>query len=72
MIGCTTAGEISAEGYTEGEIVAVACPPRMFAVDILLIDDLRQLDPQALIGRLIRARQGLARRGRAGSTNLPF
>ncbi|MDZ7907611.1 MAG: FIST N-terminal domain-containing protein [Gemmobacter sp.] len=26
VIGCTTAGEISPEGYAEGEIVAVALP----------------------------------------------
>jgi hypothetical protein len=61
VIGCTTAGEISPEGYAEGEIVAVALPAEVFAVDTLDID-LAQLDGQELIGRLIRARAGLARR----------
>lgn len=61
VIGCTTAGEISSEGYCEGEIVAVALPRHSFAVDCLGIE-LADLDGQELIGRLIRARAGLARR----------
>lgn len=61
VIGCTTAGEISPEGYSEGEIVAVALPSALFAVDCLGID-LAALDGQELIGRLIRARAGLARK----------
>jgi len=61
LIGCTTAGEISSEGYCEGEIVAVALPRHSFAVDCLEIE-LADLDGQELIGRLIRARAGLARR----------
>jgi len=61
VIGCTTAGEISPDGYSEGEIVAVALPRDNFAVDCLGID-LADLDGQELIGRLIRARAGLARR----------
>jgi hypothetical protein len=61
VIGCTTAGEISPEGYSEGEIVAVALPSSQFAVECLGID-LAALDGQELIGRLIRARAGLARK----------
>lgn len=61
VIGCTTAGEISPDGYAEGEIVAVGLPSALFAVDCLGID-LAALDGQELIGRLIRARTGLARR----------
>ena len=61
VIGCTTAGEISPEGYAEGEIVAVALPAAVFAVECLGID-LAALDGQELIGRLIRARAGLARK----------
>lgn len=61
VIGCTTAGEISAAGYTEGEIVAVGLPAALFAVSSFLIPDLGQIDPQLLIGRLIRERQALAR-----------
>ncbi len=61
VIGCTTAGEISAQGYTEGEIVAMALPAEMFATGCLLIEDLHQLDPQALIGQMIRLRAGLER-----------
>jgi hypothetical protein len=61
VIGCSTAGEISGEGYTEGEIVAVALPSAHFAADVLLVPDLSVLEREALIGRLIRSRQALAR-----------
>jgi len=61
VIGCSTAGEISDQGYTEGEIVAVALPAAHFAADLLLIPDLSILEREALIGQLIRSRQGLTR-----------
>ncbi|WP_418904520.1 FIST N-terminal domain-containing protein [Cereibacter sphaeroides] len=61
VIGCTTAGEISPDGYTEGEIVAVALPAGWFRVSPILVRDLGQLDREALIGRLIRERAALAR-----------
>ncbi len=61
VIGCSTAGEISGEGYTEGEIVAVGLPAAHFAADVLLVPDLSVLEREAMIGRLIRSRQGLAR-----------
>jgi hypothetical protein len=59
VIGCTTAGEISPEGYCEGEIVAVGLPLSSFAVECLGID-LGAIDGQELIGRLIRSRSALA------------
>lgn len=59
VIGCSTAGEISGAGYTEGEIVAVALPAAHFAADVLLIPDLSVLEREALIGQLIRSRQAL-------------
>ncbi|NTT86422.1 FIST N-terminal domain-containing protein [Tabrizicola fusiformis] len=61
VIGCTTAGEISAQGYSEGEIVAVGLPAALYAATPLLIPDLGQIEPDVLIGQLIRARQALMR-----------
>ncbi|MCU0904537.1 MAG: FIST C-terminal domain-containing protein [Tabrizicola sp.] len=61
VIGCTTAGEISPDGYSEGEIVAVGLPSAVFVAECLGID-LDRLDGQELIGRLIRARAGLVRK----------
>lgn len=61
VLGCTTAGEISAEGYVEGEIVAVGLPADLFIAAPLLIEGLDRLDPDALIGQLIRTRQAQAR-----------
>lgn len=62
VIGCTTAGEISSEGYAEDEIVAIGLPAEHFAVDQIPIDNLLDLQPDDLAGELIRARHGLARR----------
>ncbi|RGP37686.1 FIST N-terminal domain-containing protein [Pseudotabrizicola alkalilacus] len=59
VIGCTTAGEISRNGYTEGEIVAVGFPAAHFRTDCLLVPDLTRIEAQDLIGQLIRARVGL-------------
>lgn len=61
VIGCTTAGELSSAGYTEGEVVAIGLPAAHFAADPILIRDLTLLDPQDLIGTLIRSRQDLVR-----------
>lgn len=61
VIGCTTAGEITTEGYDEGMIVAAALPERFFRATPLLIPDLAHFDAQAVIGDLIRARAAMAR-----------
>lgn len=65
LMGCTTAGEISPEGYAEGEAVAIALSQDHFAVDLIPIHDLARLRPEDLIGRMIRARSTLMR-GRPG------
>jgi hypothetical protein len=61
VMGCTTAGEIGRDGYAEGQIVAVALPSAHFGAEALLVPDLDDLNPQALISQLIRVRQGLIR-----------
>lgn len=61
LLGCTTAGEI-AGGYAEDRIVATGFPARDFAAEIIAITDLNQIDPPALVDRMIRARQSLAAR----------
>jgi hypothetical protein len=61
VCGCTTAGEISADGYAEGEIVAVGLPASLFAAETLFIPDLGALHPESVISEMIRIRQRLAR-----------
>lgn len=61
VLGCTTAGELSFEGYSEGEIVAVGFPADLFQIESLLIPDLTDLHPEALVSEMIRARQRLSR-----------
>ena len=60
IIGCTTAGEISGQGYDEDKIVAVALPSAHFASDVMVVPDLAAIDGQALIGEMIRKRAGLS------------
>jgi hypothetical protein len=60
VIGCTTAGEISGQGYAEGEVVAVGLPAAHFATQCLFVPDLGAIDGQELIGEMIRARAGLS------------
>lgn len=62
VIGCTTAGEISRDGYDHETIVAVGLPARDFAVETIVLPDLTTLDPMSLVGQLIRSRSALALR----------
>lgn len=61
VMGCTTGGEISPDGYAEGEAVAIALSQRHFAVDLIRIPDLTDLRSDDLIGQLIKARSSLMR-----------
>ncbi|WP_319633685.1 FIST N-terminal domain-containing protein [Pelagibius marinus] len=61
VIGCTTAGEISSEGYTENEIVAAAFPSSHFVSLIHLIDNLEKLGRRHVASATVRLRGELAR-----------
>ncbi|MCY1125995.1 FIST C-terminal domain-containing protein [Frigidibacter sp. RF13] len=61
VIGCTTAGEISPDGYVEGQILAIGLPAGLFAVETRLVPDLDDLVGERLISDMIRARQALTR-----------
>lgn len=61
VIGCTTAGEIAARGYTEGEIVAIGFPESHFVTSVQFIDDLENLSRQDLVGETTRLRGELVR-----------
>ncbi len=56
VIGCTTAGEISSEGYATGEVVAIALPEAHFNAYVSVIDDLGVIDERALAADLMSAR----------------
>ena len=56
VIGCTTAGEIGARGYAEGEIVAVGFPRAHFRGRVLPIEGLSRLDPRAVAERVAAER----------------
>ncbi|QTF92036.1 nitric oxide-sensing protein NosP [Halomonas sp. BM-2019] len=61
LFGCTTAGEITDEGYARGGITAIGFDQRHFALDYALIEDLEAfslLEAQWLTDRLLeRCRQ---------------
>ena len=56
VVGCTTAGEISDDGYTEGEIVAIGFPRENFRARATLIPDLGNYHAQSIIDRMIQTR----------------
>jgi len=60
VVGCTTAGELTATGYTEGEIVAVGLPASHFTARALFIEDLTQIQAEARITDMIHNRKALA------------
>ena len=60
VIGCTTAGEISAEGYASGSIVAVGFPREHFACASILVPDLSDYDQHELLMEVISTRAHLA------------
>lgn len=61
MSGCTTAGEITPQGYDRGSVVAIGFDRRVFAIETALIDDLDHFDlsrAQPLVDTLLeRCRQ---------------
>jgi hypothetical protein len=60
VVGCTTAGEISSEGYTENAIVALGFRSSHFAARTALIPGLRALDASGVAERAVRLRAELA------------
>lgn len=59
VVGCTTAGEIGAQGYAEGSIMAIGLSRQDFVAAPILIPDLGQLDGPGLVRDTVRARTAL-------------
>ena len=59
IMACSTAGEIGRNGYEDGQIVAAAFPAADFAVRLVEVPDMGDIDPQSLIDRLIQTRIAL-------------
>ncbi|MEH6826109.1 MAG: nitric oxide-sensing protein NosP [Motiliproteus sp.] len=61
LVGCTTAGEISSEGYTHGSITAIGFSAEHFAIEVALFNKLAEFsfsDAQSLVhGMLEGCRQ---------------
>lgn len=72
VMACTTAGELGAHGYEEGQIVAIGFPEAYFAVNTLVIDNLNNLNEQSLIDRLIQSRMELNQRAPEMSSEFAF
>ena len=62
IVGCTSAGELGARGYSEDSIVAIGLPAEHFAAKTLLIDDLHDLRSEERISTMIQNRNTLATR----------
>lgn len=72
VLACTTAGELGAQGYETGQIVAVGFPSMLFEAATLVIEGLDQLNEPALIDRLIAQRMDLTRRAPAMTSEFAF
>lgn len=72
VIGCTTAGEISPQGYTEDEIVAVAFPEDRFATRIQFLDDLTNMVREDVARATVKLRGELARQAPDWSSEFAF
>jgi hypothetical protein len=60
VAGCSTAGEIGADGYVEDRIVAVALPTDHFACETVVVRDLSTANVDAAATRFVAARIALA------------
>ncbi|MEL6586659.1 MAG: FIST N-terminal domain-containing protein, partial [Pseudomonadota bacterium] len=60
VAGCTTAGEIGADGYVDDRIIVVALPSSHFASKSVLIHPLSALDSNDLADDVLMARVALA------------
>ncbi len=60
VIGCTTAGEISPDGYTEGEIIGIGFSASHFAARFELIRRLNHIDTVDTGLRVLSAKQALS------------
>ena len=62
VAGCTTAGELGEDGYTDRSLVAVAFPAMGFAARTVLIDPIDAINTHNMIAQLQEIRQDLWRR----------
>ncbi|MBD9481549.1 FIST C-terminal domain-containing protein [Pseudomonas sp. PDM14] len=63
VVGCTTAGEITAQGYGQGCVSAIGFDHRNFSIASALIDEMDRfnlIDAQQLVERLVRDCRGNA------------
>ena len=60
VVGCTTAGEITDNGYDEDQILAVGFPRKDFSVAAIFIEGLRELDAQVMTDKIVQTRVALS------------
>lgn len=72
VIGCTTAGEISEEGYGKGGIVAVGFPKSHFIARCTLIQKLDTAEVQPALDRIIQNRNQMAQAAQAWTSEFAF
>lgn len=59
VVGCTTAGELADEGYSEDQIVAIGFPKSHFQTRVVLVPDLDRFNAQHIIDEMIRNRNAM-------------
>ncbi|WP_339107243.1 FIST N-terminal domain-containing protein [Thioclava sp. GXIMD4216] len=66
VAGCTTSGELTRHGYSEGQILAFAFPQEGFEVEPVLVSSLAREDARQIIEQITNRRQAMALREGAG------
>ncbi len=59
IAGCSTAGEIGADGYADGHVIAIGLPAARFATTSVVIEDLAHMDGPGLGRDVLNARLAL-------------
>ncbi|MEM7489349.1 MAG: FIST N-terminal domain-containing protein [Pseudomonadota bacterium] len=59
VTGCSTAGEIGRDGYSNGHVIAVGLPAGRFATRAVVIERLSALDPAAISRKVLAERLAL-------------
>lgn len=72
VVGCTTAGELTDAGYSDGQIVGIGFPQDWFQTRTILIENLDDFDPHVLTERIIHNRNHMARNAPGWPSDFSF
>lgn len=72
VVGCTSAGEISQEGFVQDHVIAIGLPAQWFSARSMLVEDLSDISYPDLNDRLIQNRLALTTTNRSKPNGFSF